>query len=485
MTTVFYSWQSELANNTNRGFIGTALEKATKAIRDDATVEHAPRLDSDTQGVPGAPDIGATIFEKVASASVFVADVSLVQRGVDYEGKETRRCPNPNVLVELGYAIGKLGWSRVVMVVNEHYGEVKELPFDLQKKKCLTYRAAPEEEMKAPERNALGRTLEAAVRLILDNHRASSEPAVPSAAELAIAAIDSQIPARGPRVREYMRHLHARLAELRVPSRPDSDEKDEAFRAAVDATVALVDEFGKVAAQIADLRDQEALLALCRGFEAIQSECDRNPKVAGLAWDSDYDFFRFVGHELFVMLIAALIAEERWDLVKLVVAYEYHLETNEGSRLVSHRRLSYPVLGLHYRNERLKLGRVSLHADILKERHETAPLSARCSHDAFMNAEFFLALHSHLSPDAEPRSLGSGPWRSPSLIYMRHRVPEFLTRASKAPYAKALADALGLQGVDDLKLRLGEGIARVSKWVPGDWGMDFGRFDASQIGSRP
>ena len=51
---IFYSWQSDLANPTNRGLIGFALEDAAKSLR---TIEVEPVLDRDTRGVPGSPDI--------------------------------------------------------------------------------------------------------------------------------------------------------------------------------------------------------------------------------------------------------------------------------------------------------------------------------------------------------------------------------------------------------------------------------------------
>lgn len=136
MASVFYSWQSESPGKTNRSLIEKALEASLKAIAADTTIEASPRLDKDTQDVPGAPDIAATIFEKIDRAAVFVCDVSLINRG---EG--VRPTPNPNVLVELGYAIARLGWNRIVMVLNEATGPVEDLPFDLQKKRTLVYRS--------------------------------------------------------------------------------------------------------------------------------------------------------------------------------------------------------------------------------------------------------------------------------------------------------------------------------------------------------
>jgi hypothetical protein len=52
---IFYSWQADRSNNTNRGFIKAALEEAAAALAVDLIVE--PRIDHDTQNVPGSPDI--------------------------------------------------------------------------------------------------------------------------------------------------------------------------------------------------------------------------------------------------------------------------------------------------------------------------------------------------------------------------------------------------------------------------------------------
>src|SRR5947207_957690 len=112
-TTVFYSWQSDLTPGTNRSLIETALERAVKVIRSDGSLAVEPRIDQGTQGVPGAPDIAHTIFEKIENAGAFVADVSIINPGA-----EGRLTPNPNVLIELGYALHALRKESVVLVMN-------------------------------------------------------------------------------------------------------------------------------------------------------------------------------------------------------------------------------------------------------------------------------------------------------------------------------------------------------------------------------
>ena len=60
--------------------------------------------------MPGAPDIARAILEKIAAADLIVADISIING--DRDG---RRTPNPNVLIELGYALCALGPERVVL----------------------------------------------------------------------------------------------------------------------------------------------------------------------------------------------------------------------------------------------------------------------------------------------------------------------------------------------------------------------------------
>lgn len=127
--TVFYSWQSDLLNSTNRGFIQDALERAAKAICEDDSIKVEPVVDRDTAGVAGSPDIAATILDKIDACQVLVCDVSIINNP-----ENARPTPNPNVLVELGYALGVLGWERILMVMNTAFGEPELLPFDLSKK---------------------------------------------------------------------------------------------------------------------------------------------------------------------------------------------------------------------------------------------------------------------------------------------------------------------------------------------------------------
>lgn len=129
--TVFFSWQLDTPGAIGRNFILQALEDAVSQIRAGADIEEALRdvaVDRDTQGVPGSPPIAETIFSKIDQASVYVADLTFVANRFD-----GRPSPNPNVLIEYGWALKSLGHSRVLLVMNTEYGGPtrESMPFNL------------------------------------------------------------------------------------------------------------------------------------------------------------------------------------------------------------------------------------------------------------------------------------------------------------------------------------------------------------------
>lgn len=174
---IFYSWQSDLPNPTNRGFIQKALESAAKRIRDDESIVVEPVVDRDTQGVAGSPDIASIIFGKIESASVFVADVTSILaavgpralgRWLEWLGisPPSRSVPNPNVLIELGFAAAHLSWDRVILVTNLAHGSIESLPFDLRQRRILAFRTdGPDGRPQL--RAELSRRLEAELRTML------------------------------------------------------------------------------------------------------------------------------------------------------------------------------------------------------------------------------------------------------------------------------------------------------------------------------
>ena len=175
--TIFYSWQSDLPNSTNRRFIEKAIDSSIKTMKGDPTFELELCLDRDTSNVPGAPDIADTIFNKISEADIFVADVSIV---IGNANANERPSPNPNVLIELGFAVKSLGWEKIVLICNVHYGVISELPFDIRHRRILTYSLGPEQD-KGESKSVLSSVFIVALKQIVENYtptHLSKQPAL-------------------------------------------------------------------------------------------------------------------------------------------------------------------------------------------------------------------------------------------------------------------------------------------------------------------
>ena len=98
-------------------------------------------IDEATRDLPGSPNIPTAILTKIEGADIFVADITTINAdGPSHH----RRVPNPNVLFELGFAVAKLGWSRIILLVNQEFGDVALAPFDIDRQRVSTYRVKPD-----------------------------------------------------------------------------------------------------------------------------------------------------------------------------------------------------------------------------------------------------------------------------------------------------------------------------------------------------
>jgi len=166
--TVFYSWQNDRPPNVCRYFIRDAAKAAISRIARDCEMEESPRLDHDTKGQTGMPAIAETIFKKIEKAAVFIGDVTFVGSAVTVDGSPGKALPNPNVLVELGYAAKAIGWERIICVFNEYYGSVDDQIFNLKhRRNPILYHLGPDGDDHALQQAALCKGIETDIRSVL------------------------------------------------------------------------------------------------------------------------------------------------------------------------------------------------------------------------------------------------------------------------------------------------------------------------------
>ncbi|HWK04730.1 MAG TPA: hypothetical protein VNS58_13915 [Puia sp.] len=134
--TIFFSWQSDISPESNTNAIRNSLRECSANIEAEMTNVHI-KLDEATRNTTGSPDIPATIFDKIPSADIFICDITTINSN----SKDTpKKSPNPNVLIELGYASAMVGWDRIIMLFNKSFGEFPaEVPFDIDRRRITPY----------------------------------------------------------------------------------------------------------------------------------------------------------------------------------------------------------------------------------------------------------------------------------------------------------------------------------------------------------
>ena len=483
---VFYSWQSDLPNATNRGFIQQALENAAKAIRSDESLQIEPVIDRDTAGIAGSPDISKTIFHKIVQAQVFVCDISIINRETAKQ-TSTRPVPNPNVLIELGYALMALGENRIIMVLNDAYGEPEVLPFDLRMRRVIRYSMPLEAESRASERKELEKRLKGELLTIL-NEFAKPFLDAPittlTLAEKTRVAVETDRPIQVTLVRQYMDEVAMAIATMTPTFATDgADSWDEQLLQAIHGSIEMVVNFSQVAEIVAQLNASEAARVLYKGFGNILNLHTRSPEFQGPYHDCDCDLAKFLGHELFVIFFALLLQEERWELISTLLDEDLYARTKGLSTLSSapFHHISTHIRSLDSRNDRLQLHRLSLHFDLLSERHTRGDLATLVPLEQFAEADFFLYLQAEFQQTTPSQWISWIPW---SVLGMRHP-PRYLQEAVRMKYAQHLLRTFRVEDIPTLRLQLREHARKIlDLWTNGFWHYALQNFDFNTIGSR-
>ena len=460
--TIFYSWQSDLPNPTNRNFIQNSLESAIKDLKSDGSLTVDPVLDRDTTGVPGSPDIGQTIFYKIDQAAAFVCDVSIINGG-----SNRRRVPNPNVLIELGYALKSLGPDRVIMVMNTAFGRPESLPFDLRQKRVITYSLSEGDEAKSEAKQGLRGSFTQSLKSILSQYEKSNLPITAPEIPLTdrvIEAIKTQRPDQARIVTGFMKWLSQEFTN--IDSQKFTGEPDDQLVEKISKSLTLVEHYDKVADTVAAMNAEEAGRSLVRGFEYILTFYYLPKGFSGTHRATDFDFYKFVGQEMFTILFAYLLKDDRASLISALLEQAIYVSNGpSGQTSLNYKHVSqYIHLLDEIRSHRLVVNnqrRISHHADILKERHESGLLAKNLNWDEFCAADLFLFLYSFAHQESE----FDYHWWPRTAVYFGwgFSTPRFLVEATSPDGALKLSKALGLKDPKMLREVINNAIASLGK----------------------
>lgn len=134
---LFFSWQSE--DKKSRKALDVALQNAVDALNDKGI---RLEIDHSTLGESGMPSIDQTILRKIDACDIFLADVTpvITYQKISGNGVQvSKEMPNPNVLLELGYAMSALGVGYVIVAAHQGNWIPENMPFDINHRAIYSF----------------------------------------------------------------------------------------------------------------------------------------------------------------------------------------------------------------------------------------------------------------------------------------------------------------------------------------------------------
>ncbi|MBE7432987.1 MAG: TIR domain-containing protein [Anaerolineales bacterium] len=192
--------------------------------------------------------------------------------------------------------------------------------------------------------------------------------------------------------------------------------------------------------------------------------------------DWDFDNFRIIVHELFLYCIAAFIKKDYVNGARYMLNQRYFFDdlSRDDNRMRRMTIFSPYIKSLEYRNNRLKLNRLSLHADVIKDR---AYGVLGINFADIMQADFIIYVCDLLGRlNQKENDKDFSEWWPMTLVYAEYRSRPFevFARAQQKEYFDKLKRILGIQNkanIDDLVTAIRAGsiqTVRIRGW---------GRFD--------
>jgi len=180
---IFYSWQTDSPRACNKDFVREALDEAVATK--NPTIEDRAFVETGMDRVPGTPEVATIMFDKIRKSSIFLADVTLVGT-IPASGPDRvpKRTANPNVLLEMGYAAGTMGWDRIICVMNEHFGKQEDQPVDVRNRRYpINYTLDPQDAKDKPKRAIAKKELVSDLQLAIEVLEIAEHAAVENAIE--------------------------------------------------------------------------------------------------------------------------------------------------------------------------------------------------------------------------------------------------------------------------------------------------------------
>jgi len=346
---IFYSWQSD--HSKTRYFIEAALRAAIDNLAENPDIELAPRFDKDTQGKVGSINIPTTIRKKIDMADVFVADMTLVDKG-----ESGRAMVNQNVMYELGYAAGKLSDEATVVLLNADLGDKGLLPFDIAQNRVVDF--SLNDDKKGVK---LTKTLEGILAEHLQDIKAKLDVAqAESTKDKLMQALEDGKPAR--RLAEaYFTSLYEEINKLYPGRLKYGEDSSEYFGKVADTyekSLPLIQEFYDVVGMAAEHKKEEVLIAAYKKLENLSKYFDVLPEDNGGLSDASKEYHGLIVYELAAIIIGCVAKESWWSFLATLTEQKFK-RPNKYDKLVGLGRLRHFPQGVANFTKKNDVGSIS------------------------------------------------------------------------------------------------------------------------------
>jgi hypothetical protein len=280
-------------------------------------------------------------------------------------------------------------------------------------------------------------------------------------AKRAIEGIKTDKAYAGGAFEEYLSTFSANLDRLRITDK--SGELDDQVVLKIDAFEASRNEFIQVLTAFVQYGQLgSSFLALQRFLESVLALYE-NPEGQSSYLVDEFDHFKFIGHELFLYVLATCLRAQDFTSATTMLSQQYYLTSrtrSSGSSVSSFTVFREHMNSLVRRNQRLVLRRISLRADILEKRSKSSSLPFQ----AVMQADFICFMRAELDTN-----LTYDRWWPETLLYSRHNYGAFevFARAASNAHLNKLLLLLGVSTLDPVKTKLEEyasGTRKLPSW---------------------
>lgn len=127
----FWSWQSDNKDITE--FIEKTLNSIVEELNKELHLHKKIKIDRAIESGEGARNIVINLQDKIRNADLFIADITPITNIIN-----EKLIPNPNVMMELGYAIESVGLHKICLVAKAS-GKSGRYPFDIDQNHRITY----------------------------------------------------------------------------------------------------------------------------------------------------------------------------------------------------------------------------------------------------------------------------------------------------------------------------------------------------------